>query len=44
LGMMTLFNFTWSSGQSRVEEDGIWVDSLLDLNLRESKNSSSDSA
>lgn len=44
VGMMTLFNFTWSSGQSRIEDDGIWVDSLLDLNLRENKNSSSDSA
>jgi len=44
VGMMTLFNFTWSNGQSRIEDDGVWVDSLLDLNLRENKNSSSDSA
>ena len=44
VGLMTLFNFTWSSGQSRIEDDGVWVDSLLDLNLRENKNSSSDSA
>ena len=43
-GLMTLFNFTWSSGQARIEDEGLWVDSLLDLNLRENKNSSSDSA
>jgi orotate phosphoribosyltransferase len=44
VGLMTLFNFTWSSGQARIEDEGLWVDSLLDLNLRENKNSSSDSA
>ena len=37
-GVMTLFNFTWSGGRNRVENEGIWVDSLLDLNLRESSN------
>lgn len=35
VGMMTLFNFTWSGGKSRIESMGIWVDSILDLNLRE---------
>ncbi|MCH8276457.1 MAG: orotate phosphoribosyltransferase [Bacteroidetes bacterium] len=35
VGMMTLFNFTWSGGRTRLEADGIWVDSILDLNLRE---------
>jgi orotate phosphoribosyltransferase len=45
VGVLTLFNFTWSNGQSRVESDGLWVDSLLDLNLRDSASpSSSDSA
>ena len=44
VGLLTLFNFTWSSGQARLEDEGLWVDSLLDLNLRENKNSSSDSA
>ena len=34
-GMMTLFNFTWSGGRPRLEKQGLWVDSLLDLNLRE---------
>lgn len=43
-GLLTLFNFTWSSGQARLEDEGLWVDSLLDLNLQEKKNSSSDSA
>ncbi len=43
-GMMTIFNFTWSSGRSRLEGEGLWIDSLLDLNLRENERSSSDSA
>jgi len=34
-GVMTLFNFTWSGGKSRLEGDGLWVESLLELNLRE---------
>lgn len=42
-GLMTLFSFTWSSGRDRVEAEGLWVDSLLDLNLREGSQSSSDS-
>ncbi|MDZ4702129.1 MAG: orotate phosphoribosyltransferase [Rhodothermales bacterium] len=36
VGVTTLFNFTWSGGRNRVESEGLWVDSLLDLNLRES--------
>lgn len=42
-GLLTLFNFTWSSGQARIEAEGLWVDSLLDLNLQEGTNSGSDS-
>jgi len=42
-GLLTLFNFTWSSGQSRLEAEGLWVDSLLDLNLQEGTSSGSDS-
>ena len=34
-GMMCLFNFAWSGGRGRLEEHGLWVDSLLDLNLRD---------
>jgi orotate phosphoribosyltransferase len=43
-GMMTLFNFTWSGGRARVEAQGLWVDTLLDLNLRDSDRGSSDSS
>lgn len=43
VGLMTLFNFTWSSGRKRMEAEGLWVDCLLDLNLRENARSSSDS-
>ena len=35
-GVMTLFNFTWSGGKARLEGEGLWVESLLELNLRES--------
>jgi len=34
-GVITLFNFTWSGGKARLEGDGLWVESLLELNLRE---------
>ncbi|MEM1128252.1 MAG: orotate phosphoribosyltransferase [Bacteroidota bacterium] len=44
VGLQTLFNFTWSGGRARLEADGLWVDSLLDLNLRDSRRSSSDSS
>jgi len=43
-GLITLFTFTWSGGRTRMEDQGLWVDSLLDLNLRESSRSSSDSS
>ncbi len=42
-GLLTLFNFTWSGGRARIESEGLWVDSLLDLNLRTGSSSSSDS-
>lgn len=44
VGLLTLFNFTWSSGQERIAAEGLWVDSLLDLNLRDGTSSGSDSA
>jgi orotate phosphoribosyltransferase len=34
-GLLTLFNFTWGGGRGRLEDGGLWVDSLLDINLRE---------
>ena len=43
-GVMTLFNFAWSGGKAQVEKDGVWVDSLLELNLREEKQDTSDPA
>lgn len=43
VGLLTLFNFTWSGGRTRIEGRNVWVDTLLDLNLRESSKSSSDS-
>jgi orotate phosphoribosyltransferase len=43
-GVMTLFNFAWSGGKAQVEKDGVWVDSLLELNLREEKRDKSDPA
>ena len=36
-GLMTLFHFTWSGGKQLLEQQGLWVDSLLDLNLRENE-------
>ncbi len=42
-GLMTLFSFTWSSGRARIEGEGLWVETLLDLNLRDRGRSSSDS-
>ena len=43
-GLMTLFNFTWSGGRARLEGEDVWVDALLDLNLRGGTRSSSDSS
>jgi orotate phosphoribosyltransferase len=34
-GLFTLFNFTWGDGRERIESEGLWVDTLLDLNLQE---------
>ena len=43
-GVLTLFNFTWSGGRARLEADGLWVESLLELNLRESGRAGGDTA
>lgn len=43
VGLMTLFNFTWSGGRARIEAQGLWFDTLLDLNLRDNQPGSSDS-
>jgi orotate phosphoribosyltransferase len=39
VGLLTLFNFTWGGGLARMESDGLWVDSILDLNLRDQNGS-----
>jgi len=41
-GILTLFNFSWGDGKERIESEGLWVDTLLDLNLREEKAPSRD--
>ncbi len=43
-GVLTLFNFTWSGGRTRLESEGLWVESLLELNLREGVRASGKSA
>ncbi len=42
-GVLTLFNFTWSGGKNRLESEGLWVESLLELNLRESARAAASS-
>lgn len=43
-GVMTLFHFAWSDGKAQIEKEGIWMDSLLELNLRDDKRDPSDPA
>lgn len=43
-GLTTMFDFTWSGGRTCIEAESLWVDSLIELNLREVAPSSSDSA
>ena len=38
-GLLTLFNFTWGGGVVRMEAEGLWVESILDLNLRDQNGS-----
>lgn len=33
-GLFTLFCFTWGNGKQNLKDQEIWIDSLLDLNLR----------
>ncbi|MEM1043413.1 MAG: orotate phosphoribosyltransferase [Bacteroidota bacterium] len=42
-GVLTLFNFTWSGGKARLEGDGLWVESLLELNLRDGSRAAASS-
>lgn len=43
-GILTLFNFTWSGGKARLESEGFWVESLLELNLRDNARTSAATA
>lgn len=43
-GVLTLFNFTWSGGRARLEKDGLWVESLLELNLRDGSRAPANSS
>ncbi len=36
-GILTLFEYTWSKGRSRLEAQGLHVDALLGLNLRQGR-------
>ena len=44
VGFMSIFEFTWSRGRSRLEREGLWVDALLELNQGSGSGASSDSA
>lgn len=47
VGLFTLFCFTWGNGKEALQGEGVWVDSLLDLNLRnknDDETSTSDSS
>ena len=43
-GVLTLFNFTWSGGRTRLESEGLWVESLLELNLRDGAHSAANAS
>ena len=43
-GCITVFEFTWGNGRVRLEEEGLWVDTLMELTLNREKSGSSDSA
>lgn len=34
-GCLTLFNFLWGGGRKRLERAGLWVESILDINLKD---------
>ncbi len=34
VGVIALFHFTWNQGEVALEQKGLWVDSLLSLNLQ----------
>ena len=43
-GFISIFEFTWNDGRRRLEREGLWVDSILELNPGPDSSTSSDSA
>jgi len=43
-GFISIFEFSWSGGRKRLEQEGLWVDSILELNPGRDNSTSSDSA
>ena len=43
-GYISIFEFTWNEGRKRLEQEGLWVDSILELNPGQDSSTSSDSA
>lgn len=44
VGFFTIFEFTWGNGRQRLEKEGLWVDTLMELALNQKNTGSSDSA
>ncbi len=43
-GYFSIFEFTWGQGRVRLEGEGLWVDTLMELALNRNNTGSSDSA
>ena len=44
VGYFTIFEFTWGEGRAKLEETGLWVDTLMELTLNRKNGGTSDSA
>ncbi|MCY4158349.1 MAG: orotate phosphoribosyltransferase [Bacteroidetes bacterium] len=44
IGCFTVCEFTWGEGRARLEKEGLWVDTLMELTLNSENTGSSDSA
>ncbi len=42
-GCFTIFEFTWGEGRAKLEGEGLWVDTLMELALNRNHSGSSDS-
>ncbi len=43
VGFFTIFEFTWGKGREKLEQEGLWVDTLMELALNQKNTGSSDS-